>query len=63
MWIDEDFGAFFTTPLPNLCLELNFILIDPPIFVIANYLQPTLKSVEESVFSVHSLWLVPYLLE
>lgn len=63
MWIDEDFGAFFTTPLPNLRLELNFILIDPPIFVITNYLQPTLKSEEESVFSVHSLWLDPYLLE
>lgn len=62
MWIDEGFGAFFTTPLTNICLEFNFILIDPPIFVITNYLEPILKSVEESVFSAHSLWLV-HLLE
>lgn len=62
MWIDEGFGAFFTTPLPNICLEFNFILIDPPIFVITNYLAPILKSVEESVFFAHSLWLV-HLLE
>jgi len=62
MWIDEGFGAFFTTPLPKICLEFNFILIDPPIFVITNYLAPILKSVEESVFFAHSLWLV-HLLE